>query len=56
MLTSKSDFLYEVYDDDFPIRRFLSLDSARQFIINKPHLKIKKIQHIDWNNYEPCLF
>ena len=54
-MRSKIDFNYCVFDcDNFPIKRFVTREDAIFFISNKPDMKVKKIEHIDWDNYEPA--
>ena len=51
----KVDYEYGVYDGDYLVRRFKTLDEARWFADGK-HLKVKKFNFIDWDNFEPALF
>lgn len=52
---AKVDYEYGVYDGDYLVRRFKTLDEARWFADGK-YLKVKKFNFIDWNNFEPAPF
>lgn len=53
---SKYDFEFVVMDGDFAVRRFTSRKKAVNFAEKYIGFKVKKINWIDWNNYEPALF
>ena len=57
MITNTIDFNYNAVEPDgYVVRRFRDKETAKFFILEKPGLRIKKIEHIDWTNKEDeCL-
>lgn len=50
----KVDYGYGVWDGNYLVKRFKTLEEAKWFAKGK-FLKVKKFNYIDWSNYEEAL-